>query len=493
MATDFSTQDKKKNRISNLFGSKKSYEGIGGRPDVVSPTGQSADSAYASSDPSTHRPSPDSKYVKTVPIENTGKISGVSRDRHLGLNESTGEVLDTDTGEVVTTVTTTTTTTTTTVHKGKGTDKKETMVQVETRPGEHNTSAQIAEAPGDGPSNRLHPSATEPPRRTTPAPIETQQPHHQSIDVGSPTSPMRNPNRNSGPYGEPPSPYGKHNFSYPSRSDLKGTAATGEENGYQHHDYSAQPQNNYPQSRPSQPSAIESLKAAAIGLHGVGETLRSTLNNEVDSRFPRSNTEKASYANAKNRAEMERGQREMARLREVNGLRPTVSQQSPPIQQNQIGAGAIPVQRPTDALPPPQQNADAPRLHAPGTWGSGRVNDVRKPGPNISVSPVNPDVVHPAHRPQQQGESLGGAPQLPPLEHTVTPGDRYPSMDGRRPEPNGQQRFGGERPPVPVEPDRNPMQNVQAVSHVQGHPGMEQEEEKKGGFRKLFRRKEVPG
>ncbi|KAK5107966.1 hypothetical protein LTR62_000511 [Meristemomyces frigidus] len=489
-----------------MFGNKNSSEGMSARPSIVSPIGgpgHSADSAYASSDPSSHRPSPDHPYIHTVPIENNGKISGVSQDRHLQLNESTGEVTDRDTGEVVTTVTTTTTTTTTTVHKGgKPGSSKETTVQVETRPSEHND--QLAEAPGDGPGSRLHPAATEPVRRTTPTPIQTQQASQYNVGDASPASP-RNPNPNNAPYGEPPSPFGKHNFSYPSRADLKGAAAAGEENGYQHHEFGAQPSQPPPQSRPNIPSTIESIKAAAIGLHGVGETLRSSLNNEVDSRFPRRDQEKASAVNAKNRAEFEKGQREMARLREVNGLKATVSQQSQPIHTNTspagLGRGAQPVQRPADALPPPSQNADPQRnqLHAPGTWGSGRVNDIRTntPNPNTSISPQleTQQNLHPAYR------SHEGPPQLPPLQHEVSPGDRYPGMSDnarRSGERQQQQRFGtGERPPMSTnEPDRNPMQHVQAVSHVQGYSGQEQEEEERrkgGGFRKLFRRKEVGG
>lgn len=58
---------------------------------------------------------------------------------------------------------------------------------------------------------------------------------------------------------------------------------------------------------------------------GVGETLRGTLNNEVDSRFSRHDPDKAAAANAKNRATLEAGQREMAGLRNQRGLNTTVS------------------------------------------------------------------------------------------------------------------------------------------------------------------------
>ena len=58
---------------------------------------------------------------------------------------------------------------------------------------------------------------------------------------------------------------------------------------------------------------------------GVGETLRGTINNEVDQRFPRSNADKAAQADAKNAAALDKGQREMAGLRERNALQPTVN------------------------------------------------------------------------------------------------------------------------------------------------------------------------
>ena len=61
-----------------------------------------ADSAYASSEP-------DSKMSHTnsterVPVKNEGQFDGVSGDRNLTMNKSTGEVADDETGEVVSTV-----------------------------------------------------------------------------------------------------------------------------------------------------------------------------------------------------------------------------------------------------------------------------------------------------------------------------------------------------------------------------------------------------
>ena len=51
-------------------------------------------------------------------------------------------------------------------------------------------------------------------------------------------------------------------------------------------------------------------------MQGVGETLRGTLNYEIDSRFPRSNAEKAAAANARNQDTLDKGQKELARLSE---------------------------------------------------------------------------------------------------------------------------------------------------------------------------------
>ena len=57
----------------------------------------------------------------------------------------------------------------------------------------------------------------------------------------------------------------------------------------------------------------------------MGETLRGTLNSEVDQRMPRRDADKAAAVDAKNQATLEAGQREMAGLRERSGLDATVS------------------------------------------------------------------------------------------------------------------------------------------------------------------------
>ncbi|KAH9826113.1 hypothetical protein Tdes44962_MAKER03766 [Teratosphaeria destructans] len=81
------------------------------------------DSAYGASQHGTslsgHKES--AARPQVVPVPTHGQLAGVSSDRNLAVNQDTGEGLDDDTGEVVTTVTTTTTTTTTTrTRRGQG-------------------------------------------------------------------------------------------------------------------------------------------------------------------------------------------------------------------------------------------------------------------------------------------------------------------------------------------------------------------------------------
>ncbi|KAF2214372.1 hypothetical protein CERZMDRAFT_83078 [Cercospora zeae-maydis SCOH1-5] len=94
-----------------------------------------------------------------------------------------------------------------------------------------------------------------------------------------------------------------------------------------------------PSAAPSAPaSTFGSLKAAAKGLHGVGETLRGTLNNEIDTRFPRRNAEKAAIANAKNQAAMERGQTEMQGLQAYEAFAPSGARKSPSAELHRDGS-----------------------------------------------------------------------------------------------------------------------------------------------------------
>ncbi|KAM0806006.1 hypothetical protein BDR22DRAFT_830022 [Usnea florida] len=78
-------------------------------------------------------------------------------------------------------------------------------------------------------------------------------------------------------YGTPNSPQGqgRHNFSYPSRTPPNERAQV-----------PGQSQTQMPiQQQPQNPSTLQNLKTAAVGIHGVGETLRGTLNSTVDRRF----------------------------------------------------------------------------------------------------------------------------------------------------------------------------------------------------------------
>jgi len=269
--------------------------------------GNSVDSAYASSDqPSQHsastRTSPAFRHANMVSIENNGQISGVDGSRHLQLDQNTGEVMDEDTGEVVTTITTTTTTTTTTVRKGvTAGEKKGTTVQVETRPSHPTVSSQqtpahthLAEAPGDGPSARLVPDA--PPthlRARSPVPTALQIGRQQP--AAEPAPPLRNPNRKSREYAPapngPPSPVtpgaqGRHNFSYPARMGTKSTEhlpqIPPETNQYSPPQVPLREQLSQQQTSPVSSgsgvgSALGNLKAAAIGLHVSMSSLPSRI------------------------------------------------------------------------------------------------------------------------------------------------------------------------------------------------------------------------
>ncbi|KAF2484856.1 hypothetical protein BDY17DRAFT_292502 [Neohortaea acidophila] len=105
--------DKKKGRLSGKLFGKKDKEPAGASEYRTSSNSNMADSAYASSE---GERKPYSPGADTMPMENTGQFQGVSSDRSLTLNKSTGDVMDDDTGEVVSTVTTTTTTTTVCVY-----------------------------------------------------------------------------------------------------------------------------------------------------------------------------------------------------------------------------------------------------------------------------------------------------------------------------------------------------------------------------------------
>lgn len=79
--------EKKKSRLSRMLHARKKSSG-----EATS----FHDSAYASSE---NKLSDD-----VTPFENTGQIPGVAQDRNLVLDRGTGEIVDEDNGEVVTTV-----------------------------------------------------------------------------------------------------------------------------------------------------------------------------------------------------------------------------------------------------------------------------------------------------------------------------------------------------------------------------------------------------
>ena len=94
-------------------------------------------------------------------------------------------------------------------------------------------------------------------------------------------------------------------------------------------------------------STIADLRAAAKGIHvscsslsylslrgtnvnilqGVGETLRGTLNSTIDQNFPRSNTNKAAAANAKNEGVLNKGRSEMQHVNTGRNV-PTTAQRT---------------------------------------------------------------------------------------------------------------------------------------------------------------------
>ncbi|KAK1089067.1 hypothetical protein LTR33_000234 [Friedmanniomyces endolithicus] len=488
------SEDRKKHRLSAIFGSRKSREDMDGRPSL-SPApgadGNSVDSAYASSDqPSQHsastRTSPAFRHANMVSIENNGQISGVDGSRHLQLDQNTGEVMDEDTGEVVTTITTTTTTTTTTVRKGAAIgEKKGTTVQVETRPSHPTVSSQqtpahthLAEAPGDGPSARLVPDAP-------PTHLRARSPVPTALQIGrqqpavEPAPPLRNPNRKSREYAPapngPPSPVtpgaqGRHNFSYPARMGTKSTEhlpqIPPETNQYSPPQVPLREQLSQQQTSPVSSgsgvgSALGNLKAAAIGLHGVGETLRGTLNSEVDNRLSRRDPDKAAAVDAKNRADITRGQQEMARMRERNGLAPTIRRpgeltgsgsgnsgsgimhpQLQPQQRDSSGSAmqpqrdyaVSPISQHAPQLPPMQVSGGGPsgaaggssKWDAPGTWGSARVSEMKPPRQQTNE-------VHPALRGQGQGLAQQTQSQQYPTQSQ--PPQQYPPQSQQQQPP----------------------------------------------------------
>ena len=97
MASNSNT--KKTNRLSRIFGdgrnSNSPAEGSSSHP-----SRSFDDSTYASSE------NDRSSASNVTSVENKGQFDGVNRDRNLAVNNTTGDVFDEDTGDVVSTVTT---------------------------------------------------------------------------------------------------------------------------------------------------------------------------------------------------------------------------------------------------------------------------------------------------------------------------------------------------------------------------------------------------
>ena len=257
-------------------------------------TGQ-PDSAYASSNnPSSKRDSLSNVNLESrnnadvVPVENNGNIEGVSSDRNLAYNTSTGQVVDDDTGQVVVTTTTTTTTTMST-RTGKKTTKVDVQTQKDGQPA-------IAEAPGDMPpmsSMASHspapPAAPEPSTASSPVVTPLSQPAstpappntvpHRTDSDAYPV-PARNPMREREPM-DPVSPL-RPNFSYPSRTDIREDPMPQQpipqqpmyQQPIQQQSMPQQPfyqqsaqQQPIPQRQPAPRGTFANLKAAAQGLH----------------------------------------------------------------------------------------------------------------------------------------------------------------------------------------------------------------------------------
>lgn len=95
----------------------------------------------------------------------------------------------------------------------------------------------------------------------------------------------------------------------------------------------------------------------------MGETVRGTLNNEIDMRFPRSNSQKAAAANAKNQSVLDRGNQEMSRVsmrRPSDPRRYDDVPQVPPLRPSSDSRQYQDVPPPTTHEPMPQQLTPGP-------------------------------------------------------------------------------------------------------------------------------------
>jgi hypothetical protein len=120
-------------------------------------------------------------------------------------------------------------------------------------------------------------------------------------------------------------------------------------------------------------AALSSLNLLTLPLQGVGETVRGTLNNEIDTRFPRSNSQKAAAANAKNQSVLESGYREMAPLAARRSQYRHGSQdmqQAPPLPSPAASEPVPPHFIPSPLQPHQQQQLATPPPPPPSEFGS---------------------------------------------------------------------------------------------------------------------------
>jgi hypothetical protein len=270
------SKSEKKNRLSRLLGKREKSP----NPMAIDP-----DSAYESSETPSAEPFKDTanSTPDTVPVEKNSEMANIDQDRNLVVRPATGEVLDRDTGEVVTVVTTTTTTTTTTTRKpGQMPEvNKEVQQQIqETKPTpapRKNLTSNTG--PSEMPANPAITSSNIPDQSssvrplTDSPPIPTRSAARRSGEFGNRKSQASTypgydenmPPPTGGYYGSgaadarPDSP-SRHNFSYPARNrksmdpdGLPTTSGTGWST-------TDQPQHN-------SKSTMGDLRAAAKGLH----------------------------------------------------------------------------------------------------------------------------------------------------------------------------------------------------------------------------------
>ncbi|GAB7361459.1 hypothetical protein MBLNU230_g1515t1 [Neophaeotheca triangularis] len=545
------TQEKeKKSKLGRIFGSggsgsegkeppKKTDQHISrgdeGKSQYLRPSQESYhDSAYGSSESANKGASGEN----IVHVDNTGQIDGVDEDRSLAYNKSTGDVFDEDTGETV--VTTTTTTTTTTTHRPGG--KKELKTEVKTDGGEP-----VATAASQGNNTGVqelpaNPSPAPPMGRgndSPPVPVRNPQ-RRRSMDAAeSPVSPQSQTSPQNqqvmapagGPYGHTAQSASqgsagqaaKTNFSYPHRQEPPPTQPNMATGGPP------------PEHEAGNRGTMHNLKAAAMGIHGVGETLRGTLNSESDRHLmPRSNPKKAAAADAKNQAALEKGRTEMAGLRARNGLAPSVSphqqQQGypPPPQDQQQPAHSPPDNFNTSPPPPPPQNqsnihpAQRDQFHQGGNGGGAppSYDPSSRPPPNDYGYYDQKPLMQPPQQtqqpqppvPQTQPQPQQGRPPIPqqqpppqsppnsrpqpseygvPYAQSQNPQQSPPQTANPQPPTTGGPAGGG-MPPEHYGPYKEAQPHLQPQESNAGNGGNGKEGEKKhGGLGKLFKRKPV--